>query len=62
MDKFPEMMKHLETEEMVKQRERPPQKKRVRKSTNVETNVSYATKSRRTVYHDQAGQKLVSPD
>eukprot|EP00944_MAST-04C_sp_MAST-4C-sp1_P000584 g584.t1 len=34
VDKFPEMMKHLETEEMVKQRERPPPKKRVRKSTN----------------------------
>ena len=57
VDKFPEMMKHLETEEMIKQREQSEKrKKRKRKSVEAESNVSYATKSRRTVSQDQAGQ------
>ena len=51
------MMKHLETEEMIKQREQSEKrKKRKRKSVEAESNVSYATKSRRTVSQDQAGQ------
>ena len=57
VDKFPEMMKHLETEEMIKQREQSgKRKKRKSKSIDAESNVSYVTKSRRTVSHDQAGQ------
>ena len=56
VETFPEMMTHLETENMGKQKSQLPLEKRKSDSVNAETNVSYATKSRRMAYHDQAGQ------